>query len=82
MSEEKWPLKPVGAEKIGKEKKKVKREKERERAHGVILITAIGSHPPRAEYADLHISNDLFGIFDIVREKERKEKKKPQNLLQ
>lgn len=29
MSEEKWPLKPVGAEKFEKEKKKVKREKER-----------------------------------------------------
>lgn len=64
---------------------KRKKEREKERAHGVILITAIGSHPPRAEYADLHISNDLFGIFGIVREKERKkrkEKKKPQNLLQ
>lgn len=74
----------VTAEKFGKEKKKVKRKKERKRAHGVILITAIGSHPPRAEYAGLHVSNDLFGIFGIVREKERKKerKKKPQNLLQ
>lgn len=31
MSEEKWPLKPVGAEKFEKEKKKVKRKKEKER---------------------------------------------------
>lgn len=30
MSEEKWPLKPVGAEEIGKEKKKSE-EEERER---------------------------------------------------
>lgn len=74
----------MGAEKFEKEKKKSKEEeREKERLHGVILITAIGSHPPRAEYADLHISNDLFGIFGIVREKERKkERKKPQNLPQ
>lgn len=62
---------------------KRQKERERERAHGVILITAIGSHPPRAEYAGLHISNDLFGIFGIVREKERKKgHEKPQHLLQ
>lgn len=31
MSEEKWPLKPVGAEKFGKEKKSEERERGRMR---------------------------------------------------